>query len=215
MLFIRLFMYVGSPSSSLVSRWAASAAWNASKSCIHSTAKSWGCTSVLLKTRMNGSLVLYRILDAPMFHRSPSYAEANKLLPASVEHIGHESCRSHRSGGINDIGYNSGKAGSHGIGYDGSRCRPGKNLDLPRSVQNHVTGGSRLAVMREMLQVGSKYSTVSALFSTRSSTWSNLVVNRLSAVRMPPFGPRLYLFQRCFEARWKNKGGTYCLMTSW
>lgn len=47
----------------------------------------------------------------------------------------------------------------------------------------------------------SKYSTVSALFSTRLRTWSNFVVNKLSAVRMPPFGPRLYLFKRCFVRR--------------
>ena len=120
MLFIRLFIYVGSPSSSLVSRLEASAAWNVSKSCIHSTAKSWGCTSVLLKTRINGSLVLYRILDAFVFHRSSSDTEANRLLPASVEHIGHKGRGSHRSGGVNDIGYNSGEAGSYGVGYDGS-----------------------------------------------------------------------------------------------
>ena len=68
---------------------------------------------------MNGSLVLYKILDAFVFHRKGSDAEANKLLPASVEHIGHESCRSHCSGGINDVGYNCREAGSHGIGYDG------------------------------------------------------------------------------------------------
>ena len=44
-----------------------------------------------------------------------------------------------------------------------------------------------------------KYSTVSALFSTRPRTWSNFVVNRLRAVRIPPFGPRLYLFRLCYE----------------
>lgn len=33
--------------------------------------------------------------------------------------------------------------------------------------------------------------------STISSTWSNLVVNRLSAVRIPPFGPRLYWSITC------------------
>ena len=113
-------MYVGSPSWSLVSRWEASAAWNTSKSCIHSTAKSWGCTSVLLKTRINGSLVLYRILGVISFYRNPSDAETNGLLPASVEHIGHESGGSHRPGGVNDVGHNGGEAGSHGIGYDGS-----------------------------------------------------------------------------------------------
>ena len=120
MLFMRLFMYVGSPSSSLVSRWEASAIWNASKSCIHSTAKSWGCTSVLLKTRINGSLVLYRMLDGLTFRRSPSDTETDRALPASVEHVGHKSCRSHRSWGVNDISHDSGEAGGHGVGYDGS-----------------------------------------------------------------------------------------------
>ena len=37
------------------------------------------------------------------------------------------------------------------------------------------------------------HSTFSARFSTRSRTWSNLVVKRLRAVRIPPLGPRLYL----------------------
>ena len=32
-----------------------------------------------------------------------------------------------------------------------------------------------------------------ARFSARFRTWSNLVVNKFSAVRIPPFGPRLYL----------------------
>jgi hypothetical protein len=45
--------------------------------------------------------------------------EANKLLPASVEHIGHESRWSHRSRGVDYIGHNGGKARSNGIGYDG------------------------------------------------------------------------------------------------
>ena len=149
MLFIRLFMYVGSPSSSFVSRWEASAVWNASKSCIHSTAKSWGWTSVLLKTRINGSLVLYRMLDRSTFHRSPCDMEANRSPPASVEHIGHESRGSHRSGGVNDINHNGGEAGSHGVCYDGSRCRPGKNLNLSRSVQNHITRGRTVSVFWE------------------------------------------------------------------
>jgi hypothetical protein len=35
--------------------------------------------------------------------------------------------------------------------------------------------------------------TLSARFSTNDSTWSNCVVNRFSAVKIPPFGPRLYL----------------------
>ena len=38
------------------------------------------------------------------------------------------------------------------------------------------------------------YSTSSALFSISSRTWSNLVVNKLRAVSIPPFGPRLYLW---------------------
>lgn len=37
------------------------------------------------------------------------------------------------------------------------------------------------------------YSTLSLRFSTNPSTWSNLVVNKLRAVRIPPLGPRLYL----------------------
>jgi hypothetical protein len=36
-------------------------------------------------------------------------------------------------------------------------------------------------------------STDVARFSTCWRTWSNLVVKRLSAVRIPPFGPKLYL----------------------
>lgn len=44
--------------------WEANAAWNSSKSCIHSSAKSWGWTSVLLNTKINGSFVLYRMLRA-------------------------------------------------------------------------------------------------------------------------------------------------------
>lgn len=58
MLFMRLFMYVGAPSSSVVLWCVASASWNVSKSRIHSSAKAWGWASVLLKTTMNGSLVL-------------------------------------------------------------------------------------------------------------------------------------------------------------
>ena len=60
MLDIKLFIYVGSPFWSRP--WVANARWNASKSCIQSMAKSCGCASVLLKTRMKGSRVLYRIL---------------------------------------------------------------------------------------------------------------------------------------------------------
>ena len=37
------------------------------------------------------------------------------------------------------------------------------------------------------------HSTLLARFSTNPSTWSNFVVNKFSAVRIPPLGPRLYL----------------------
>ena len=37
------------------------------------------------------------------------------------------------------------------------------------------------------------HSTSEDRFSTISRTWSNFVVKRLSAVKMPPLGPRLYL----------------------
>lgn len=37
------------------------------------------------------------------------------------------------------------------------------------------------------------HSTSAARFSMNPSTWSNLVVNKFSAVRIPPLGPRLYL----------------------
>lgn len=64
------------------------------------------------------------------------------------------------------------------------------------------------------------HSTVSARFSTRPSTWSNFVVKRFSAVRMPPFGPRLYL--QTARAHYLSitadeRGGTatHCFITSW
>ena len=82
------------------------------------------------------------VLSEPFRHGT------NRLLPASVEHVGHESGRSHRSGGVNDVGDDGREAGSHSIGYNGSRGRPGENLDLPRSVQNHVTRGGQLAVLK-------------------------------------------------------------------
>ena len=47
--------------------------------------------------------------------------------------------------------------------------------------------------------VGTVHSRVSALFSINPNTWSNLVVNKLSAVKIPPFGPRLYLKIRFFK----------------
>jgi len=50
----------------------------------------------------------------------PSDVEANRLLPTSVEHIGHEGRGGHRPGRINDVGHNGGEARSHGIGYDSS-----------------------------------------------------------------------------------------------
>ena len=37
------------------------------------------------------------------------------------------------------------------------------------------------------------HSTVSARFSTNDRTWSNFVVKRFNAVKIPPLGPRLYL----------------------
>ena len=37
------------------------------------------------------------------------------------------------------------------------------------------------------------YSTLSARFSTKLSTWSNFVVKRFKDVTIPPLGPRLYL----------------------
>lgn len=49
-----------------------------------------------------------------------SDVKANRLLPASVEHIRHEGRRSHSSGSVNDVGHNGRKGGSHSIGYDSS-----------------------------------------------------------------------------------------------
>lgn len=69
----------------------------------------------------------------------------NILLPASVEHIGHKSRGCHRSGGINDIGHNSRETRRHGIGDDSSRCGPGKDFNLPRSVQYHVAKGKSVS----------------------------------------------------------------------
>lgn len=43
------------------------------------------------------------------------------------------------------------------------------------------------------------YSTDSARFSTKPKTWSNLVVNRFKAVKIPPLGPSLYLSFISFE----------------
>ena len=51
--------------------------------------------------------------------RSISDAKAIRLLPASIQHIGHESRRSLSSRGVNDVGHNGRKGGSHGIGDDG------------------------------------------------------------------------------------------------
>lgn len=45
------------------------------------------------------------------------------------------------------------------------------------------------------------YFTEGARFSTNCITWSNRVANRLREVRIPPFGPRLYL--RAKEKRMK------------
>lgn len=39
------------------------------------------------------------------------------------------------------------------------------------------------------------YLTLSERLATRLSTWSNLVVNKLRLVKIPPFGPRLYLLK--------------------
>ena len=83
------------------------------------------------------------------FHFSVPDVEANELPPASVEHIRHESCRSLSSWSVDDVGHNSRKCGGHGIGYNSSRCGPGENLNLPRSVQNHVTGRRSVRGLKE------------------------------------------------------------------
>jgi len=48
------------------------------------------------------------------------------------------------------------------------------------------------------------HSTLSLRFSTKPKTWSNLVVNKLSAVKIPPFGPRLYLSSRSMTGKQKE-----------
>jgi hypothetical protein len=56
-------------------------------------------------------------------------------VPACVEHVGHESRRSSSARGIYDVGDNCRESASDGISDDSSRCRPGKDFDLARSVE--------------------------------------------------------------------------------
>lgn len=120
-------------------------------------------------------------------------------LPASIQHIWHESCRCSGSRRIDYIRYYRGQRRCYGISDDGTRGWPCKNFDLPWCIQDNVAAHSYHETIVKLNISEVSHSTVSALFSTRPRTWSNLVVNRFSAVRMPPFGPRLYLeFVNCY-----------------
>ena len=92
-------------------------------------------------------------------------------------------------------------------------------MNLAWRVDDDVAAGQRGVEERT-------HSTVGARFSTRPMTWSNLVTKRLSAVRMPPFGPKLYLRACQIERKRISERGrrrraqvlrfdlTHCFMTS-
>ena len=140
--------------------------------------------------------------------------------PAGIKHIGHECSGRCRPGSIDDVCHNRWQGRGNSICDNRSGCRPGKNLNLTWRVQDDV------AVIRSVRYklLGARHgthSTVSALCSTIFKTWSNLVVNRLRAVKIPPFGPRLYLDCELPQktevthpqTRGRNKA-TDCFMTS-
>lgn len=138
-------MYVGSPSESLAPPWVAKASWKASKSFIHSSAKSCGCTSVLLNTKMKGSFVLYRMLDVSM---SGSRHKALNA-PAGVEHVRHEGCWSGGSRCVDYVCDHRWHRGCDSICDDGARRRPGEYLNLAWCIQDHIAA-SRLSAARQL-----------------------------------------------------------------
>lgn len=114
-----------------------------------------------------------------------------QTLPARVEHVGHERRWRSCSRCIDDIRHYGRNRGCKGICDDSTGSGPSENLDLSRRIQNDITTQKRKIVSFQKRNV--THSTSSVLFSTISRTWSNFVVNKLSAVRIPPFGPKLYL----------------------
>lgn len=67
---------------------------------------------------------------------------------------------------------------------------------------NEKLAGSPSARKGEAQRV--THSTLSLRFSTKPKTWSNLVVNKLRAVKIPPFGPRLYLSSRSMPRNFRK-----------
>ena len=57
-----------------------------------------------------------------------------------VEHVGHECCGGRRSRCVDDVGHHGWEGRCEGIGDDGSRRGPSEDLNLPRSIQNDITG---------------------------------------------------------------------------
>ena len=207
---MRLSWYAGPSSSPCVWRRSRSASWKLSKSRIHSSANWCDWTSVLLKTTRNGRRVLYRMLRAGREASASARAlegerravgeKGERDARARVEHVAHERRGRRRARRVDDVDDDGRERARERVRDDRARGRPRKDLDLAGCVEEDVAAGGRARVREEERDEGGAregeegtHSTSLARFSTCDRTWSNLVVNRLSAVMIPPFGPRLYL----------------------
>lgn len=118
--------------------------------------------------------------------------------PARVEHVRHECRRCGRPWCVDHISNYSWQGRRDSICDNSTRRRPSEYLNLPWGIKDNITERNSKISTRDpdVTKDRDVHSTLSALCSTRPRTWSNLVVNRLSAVRIPPLGPRLYLLCR-------------------
>ena len=145
--------------------WSSNASRNSSKSLIQPLAMEGSTMSVLFRTTMKGSLVLYRMLwvGRGWGHMRVMWPSEHWYLPAGVEHVGHKGHRVHTSDQVHDIHHNCGESGGlHAITInklltsakkkgadvstkadqcirdDDTRGRPCEDLYLSRSIKHHI-----------------------------------------------------------------------------